>query len=259
MKITITHVSTACVIININGYRILTDPVLDHAGKLYHFGYGTLSRKTEEPALQAAELGKIDLVLLSHHQHQDNLDTTGKAFIKTVPLVLTTPPAAKHFTNAVGLANWQSYRPETSLVPGLIITATPAQHHPWWLPGFFAGKVIGFMIEWAGQQNGALYLTGDTVYFKGLEEVARRFTVNTIIVNLGSVQFRYLTGWGRYTFNAAEAIKTALLMKAKQVIPIHYRGWTHFKENEIQPAFNASPIATKTIWLQSGRETEIDC
>jgi L-ascorbate metabolism protein UlaG (beta-lactamase superfamily) len=29
MKVTITHIDTACVLININGFKILTDPTLD--------------------------------------------------------------------------------------------------------------------------------------------------------------------------------------------------------------------------------------
>lgn len=257
MKITITPIDTACVILNINGFRILTDPVLDKAGKLYHFGYGTLSRKTANPALTAEEIGAIDLVLLSHHQHTDNLDEAGKKFVQTVPLMITTKPGAKKYKHAIGLDDWQEHAVSTGKIPGLKITATPAQHHPWWLPEFFSGKVIGFVITWKGQEDGVIYISGDTVYFKGIEEIARRFKVDIAILHLGAVQFRYLTGWGRYTFNAAEAIKTALLMKANKVIPIHYNGWTHFKETNIKPLFNQSLIADRTIWAEKGVEREI--
>jgi L-ascorbate metabolism protein UlaG (beta-lactamase superfamily) len=30
MNVTITHIDTACVLININGYKIITDPTLDN-------------------------------------------------------------------------------------------------------------------------------------------------------------------------------------------------------------------------------------
>lgn len=30
MKVTITHIDTACVLLNINGYKILTDPTLNN-------------------------------------------------------------------------------------------------------------------------------------------------------------------------------------------------------------------------------------
>jgi len=51
MKISITHIDTACILLDINGYKILTDPTLDNAGKLYYHGSGTFSRKTENPAI----------------------------------------------------------------------------------------------------------------------------------------------------------------------------------------------------------------
>ncbi|MCF6352299.1 MAG: MBL fold metallo-hydrolase [Cyclobacteriaceae bacterium] len=136
--------------LDINGFRIMTDPVLDKAGKLYHFGYGVFSRKLSNPALTKEEIEKIDLILLSHHQHKDNFDKSGKKFAKRVERVVTTVPAARTLKNGVGLNNWESIAIETAKVPSLKITATPAQHHPWWMPQFFAGKVIGFIIEREG-------------------------------------------------------------------------------------------------------------
>ena len=133
MKITITHIDTACIIIDINGFRIMTDPVLDSAGSLYHFGYGSVSRKLNNPAISADNIGPIDLVLLSHHQHQDNFDNAGKAFTKQVPLVISTTKAVKKLSNAVGLEPWQTHELVNDRVPGLRITATPARHHPWWV------------------------------------------------------------------------------------------------------------------------------
>jgi L-ascorbate metabolism protein UlaG (beta-lactamase superfamily) len=80
MTINITHIDTACVLLEINGYKILTDPTLDKAGKLYYHGSGTFSRKTGDPAITIDQLHNVDLVLLSHHQHKDNFDNNGKKF-----------------------------------------------------------------------------------------------------------------------------------------------------------------------------------
>jgi L-ascorbate metabolism protein UlaG (beta-lactamase superfamily) len=232
MNIRITHIDTACILLDINGYRILTDPTLDNAGKLYYHGSGSFSRKTDDPAIAIDQLHDIDLVLLSHHQHKDNFDHNGKKFSATVPLILSTRPAAKAIKGITGLADWESYPINTSKVPGLKITATPAQHHPWWVPEFFAGKVIGFIIEFDGQKNGVIYISGDTVYFKGVREVANKFKVDIGIFHLGSVEFRYLTGFGRYTMNSSDLFKSVEVLNPNKVIPIHYRGWSHFKEKE---------------------------
>ncbi len=254
MQISITHIDTACIILDINGFRIMTDPVLDKAGELYHFGYGAFSRKLSNPALSKEEIGKIDLILLSHHQHKDNFDKAGKRFAKKVERVVTTMPAARTLKNGVGLNNWESIAIETTKVPRLKITATPAQHHPWWVPPFFAGKVIGFIIEWEGQQNGAYYISGDTVFFKGIKQIAQRFTIDVGIFHLGDVQFRYLTGYGKYTFDAKQALKSAKLLGVNTFIPIHYSGWSHFKEVEemVKNIFSQEKLLFNLMWLKTG-------
>jgi L-ascorbate metabolism protein UlaG (beta-lactamase superfamily) len=77
MKIHLTHVGTARVLLEIVGLRLLTDPALDPAGERYSFGWGTGSTKTEDPSRPAGGLGDIDAVLPSHDQHADNLDGEG--------------------------------------------------------------------------------------------------------------------------------------------------------------------------------------
>lgn len=260
MNISITHIDTACILIDINGYKILTDPTLDRAGALYYHGSGGFSRKTGDPAIDPGQLDDVSVILLSHHQHKDNFDHKGKAFALSVTLILSTKSAAKKIDVITGLGNWESYAIETDRVPGLRITATPAQHHPWWLPGFFAGEVIGFIIEFDEQKNGVIYITGDTVYFKGIDEVARRLKIDIGIFHLGSVEFPYLTAWGRYTMNSADLVKSVAVLDPAKVIPIHYKGWTHFKEKETllksRIAANEA-LSRKTIFLTPGVPTTI--
>lgn len=254
MDLTIQHIDTACVIVDINGYRILTDPVFDKPGKRYHFGYGSFSRKTGSPARTVNDIGKIDLVLLSHAQHKDNFDDSGKAFAKSVDRILTTNSSAKRLSNAIGLKPFETISINDKRVPGLKITATPCQHHPGWLPKFFSGHVIGFVIEYDGQQNGVLYISGDTVFFKGIKQIADKFEINQAIIHLGGVQFPYLTGLGRYTFDAKQALKAIKLLKPKKVFPVHDSGWTHFKDKKQNAIdiFNKAKLKCEVIWLKPG-------
>jgi L-ascorbate metabolism protein UlaG (beta-lactamase superfamily) len=260
MTISIIHIDTACILLEINGYKILTDPTLDNAGKLYYHGSGSFSRKTDNPAITIDQLYDVDLVLLSHHQHKDNFDNNGKKFALTAPLILSTKPAEKAIKGVKGLADWESYRINTSKVPGLQITATPAQHHPWWVPEVLAGKVIGFIIAFDEQENGVIYISGDTVYFKGIEEVGRRYKVDIGIFHLGSVEVRYLTGFGRYTMNSADLLRTAHVLKPRKIIPIHYKGWSHFKEKEnvLRSKIAANKnVSNRTVFLTPGVKTVI--
>ena len=260
MKITVTHIDTACLLLEINGYKILTDPTLDEAGKLYYHGSGSFSRKTEDPALHVQDLKDISLVLLSHHQHKDNFDKKGKEFALTVPTIISTKPASKAIPGITGLDDWESYAIETPVLNKLKITATPAQHHPWWVPEFFAGKVIGFIIEFEGQPDGVIYISGDTVYFKGIDEIAKRFKIDIGIFHLGSVQFRYLTGFGQYTMDSKDLLKSVRKLNPHTIIPVHYKGWSHFKEGEqtLRKAIaKNADVESKTVFLPPGVATSL--
>jgi len=264
MKVTITHIDTACILININGFKILTDPTLNNKdGWLPQYVSSPLafSKKYIDPAISAEEIGKVDLVLLSHDHHNDNLDKKGRVFIKTVPVVLSTRDAVKRLknNNTVGLDNWEEYFIEDQRVKGLKITAIPAQHTNIKQLDKTMGKVLGFTIEWEGQKNGCIYVSGDTVLFDGIYELAKRKKVHTAILHLGSGAFPYLKRSLRVTMNGEEAIKVSSLLKANNVIPIHYEGWWHFKQSvtSLKKEIQHSNENEKFIWLKSGIETEI--
>jgi L-ascorbate metabolism protein UlaG (beta-lactamase superfamily) len=256
---TLTHVDTACAFLEVAGWRLLTDPVLDAPGRRYHFGFGALSRKTGWPALSAAAIGAVDAVLLSHHQHGDNLDVAGAAFARAAPLVLTTLAASRTLPGGRGLAPWQEHALVAAGRPDLRITATPARHRPGWLPELLSGPVIGFVLESAGLPRGALWVSGDTVLFEGVREVARRFRVDTLVVHVGAVRFPWLSGPARYTFDAREAVEVARLTGARLVVPIHTSGWTHFREGPeaLQRAFLAAGLAERLRFPSPGRALEL--
>ena len=72
------------------GLRFLTDPTFDEPGDYGRSG-GQVLTKTAPSAGSPAGVGKVDVVLLSHDEHPDNLDNAGRAFLADVPLTLTTP------------------------------------------------------------------------------------------------------------------------------------------------------------------------
>jgi L-ascorbate metabolism protein UlaG (beta-lactamase superfamily) len=264
MKVTITHIDTACVLLNINGFKILTDPTLDKKDGIFPQYVSSplaFSKKYCDPALSNEEIGKVDLVLLSHDHHSDNLDKNGRAFIKTVNTVLSTKDAVKRLKNdnTVGLDNWEEYTVETEKVPQLKITAIPAQHTNIKRLDKVMGKVIGFAIEWEGQKNGCLYISGDTVLFEGIYELKRRKKVDIAILHLGAGAFPYLKKNLRVTMNGEEAIETTKLLNPNRVIPIHYEGWWHFKQSvkSLKNEIEQSGEKDKFLWLTSGVEMEL--
>lgn len=241
--LTITHIGGPTTLISIGGVRLLTDPTFDAPGRRYSFGLGTSSVKTAGPALPVAELGRIDAVLLSHDHHSDNLDDAGRALLPSAPVVLTTVSGAGRLGgNARGLAPWAS-----ATVGDVEITATPARHGPR-LSRPLVGDAIGFTLRPPGASS-VVWITGDTVVFGGVREVARRFTVDTVVLHLGEVKFG-LTGPVKYTMNGRDAAGLIAAVRPRVVVPVHYEGWSHFHEGRAG-AEAAFPPGTLT-WLTPG-------
>jgi L-ascorbate metabolism protein UlaG (beta-lactamase superfamily) len=251
----ITHIGGPTVLIEVGGWRLLTDPTFDAPGQRYAFGWGTSSEKLAGPAIAATEVGPIDAVLLSHDHHGDNLDSAGRALLPSAGAVITTVAGAKRLgANARGLAPWGSTRLEAAGRPPIDITATPCRHGPP-LSRPIVGHVIGFALRWDGQQHGALWISGDTVLYDGLREVASRVRVGAALLHLGGVQFP-ISGPLRYTMTARDAVALCRLMQPAVVIPIHYEGWKHFREGReaIEREFARAPEEVRSAirWLPIG-------
>jgi L-ascorbate metabolism protein UlaG (beta-lactamase superfamily) len=252
----ITHIGGPTALIEVGGWRLLTDPTFDPAGGSYKFGWGTGSVKQTDPAIAPADLGLIDAVLLSHDHHDDNLDAAGRALLPSAGVTVTTTVGAKRlkgFANVRGLAPWATTTLEAPGKPSITVTATPCRHGPP-LSHPIVGDVIGFALDWDGAP-GTLWLSGDTVLYDGVREVASRIDVDTAIIHLGGVQFP-ISGPLRYTMTAEDAVSLIELLDPRIAIPLHYEGWKHFRQQRdgVEAAFAAAPAAVqdKIRWLPIG-------
>ena len=139
------------------------------------------------------------------------------------------------------------------------ITATPCRHGPP-LSHPIVGDVIGFGVRWEGQEHGTLWISGDTVLYGGVRQVADRLDVGTAIVHLGGVRFP-VSGPLRYTMTAREAVELCGLIRPRNVIPIHYEGWKHFREGRdaIEREFASAPegFRDSVTWLPIGVPIEL--
>ena len=225
----ITHIGGPTVLIEAQGWTILSDPTFDPPGRTYSFGWGTSSRKTSGPSIAVEDLPPIDAVLVSHDHHGDNLDDAGRALLPGAGTVVTTKPAARRLGVAArGLDPWQATTLERTGRPPLRITATPCRHGPP-LSRPIVGHVIGLALEWTGQEHGAWWISGDTVLYDGVKEVAERFRIDVAVLHLGEVQFP-ITGPVRYSMTARDGVELCSILKPRTAIPVHYEGWSHFHE-----------------------------
>jgi L-ascorbate metabolism protein UlaG (beta-lactamase superfamily) len=254
-NVRITHIGGPTTLIEAGGWRLLTDPTFDAPGRSYRFGWGTGSRKLAGPAIAASDLGAIDAVLLTHDHHDDNLDPAGRALLPSAGVVVTTVAGAGRLGGrARGLAPWQTTRLEAPRRPAIELTATPCRHGPP-LSRPVVGDVVGFALRWDGQEHGVLWISGDTVLYDGVREVADRLRVGTALLHLGGVRFP-VTGPLRYTLSADEAVELCELLAPHTAIPVHYEGWSHFKQGrqEVERAFAgaSAPVRDSVFWLPMG-------
>jgi L-ascorbate metabolism protein UlaG (beta-lactamase superfamily) len=260
VEIELTHIGGPTVLIEFAGWRLLTDPTFDPAGGKYRFGWGTGSTKLTDPAIAAEEIGPIDAVLLSHDHHDDNLDVAGRALLPAAGATITTEAGARRLGgNARGLAPWASTELTADGRPTIEVTATPCRHGPP-LSRPIVGDVVGFALHWDGQEHGALWISGDTVLYDGVREVADRIEVGTALVHLGGVRFP-ISGPLRYTMTAAEAVELCGLLGPQTTIPIHYEGWRHFRQgrDQVEAELAEAPAGFRESlrWLPLGAATEI--
>jgi L-ascorbate metabolism protein UlaG (beta-lactamase superfamily) len=258
MTLSITLIGGPTALIEIDGFRLLTDPTFDGPG-FYQLPHVKLE-KLEGPAMSAEAVGEIDAVLLSHDQHSDNLDHSGKAFLAKAKRVLTTEAGARRLGgHAEGFAPWAA----TELTKGgarLTITATPARHGPAGIEPL-SGDVIGFVISSVPASNKAgsrpIYVSGDTTWFDGVAEVAQRFNCGVVLPFAGAAQTR---GPFHLTMDTNDTIETARAFPDAMIVPVHTDGWAHFRQNakDLRATFDVLGFGKRLKLLEPGVATAID-
>lgn len=251
----ITYIGGPTTLLSIDGVNFLTDPTFDPAGGDYTANGVTL-HKTHGPALDPAHLPRVDVALISHDQHADNLDLAGRALLPQVAHVLTTSIGANRLGGGtIGLVPWQRWSIATPRGGTLTVTATPARHGPVGIEPL-AGDVIGFVIS--GEDGDDLvYMTGDTVWYSGTAEVARRFEPRVVLLFGGAAQVR---GPFHLTMNTNDAIEAAVAFEESLIVPVHHHGWAHFtqSQDDLAAAFGAVGLGARLRRVQGGETLRLN-
>jgi len=249
-ELRITYIGGPTALIEMGGLRLLTDPTFDPAAtecptKLY-----TL-KKSASPAVSPDALRHVDAVLLSHDHHFDNLDRAGRALLESVDNVLTTTAGAERTVGrAYGLATWETIALPTPSGRALRITGTPARHGP---PDGDRGPVTGFLLVFADAPEDCLHISGDTVWYEGIKEVARQFAIKIALLYMGAETVPQV-GPAHLTMTAEEGVLAARAFASATIGPLRCEGWERFTESraEIQKAFETAGIQHRLCWLKPG-------
>ena len=235
-------------ILEYGGVRWLTDPALSPPGE-----YAGLTKLTG-PAFDITEDGPIDVVLLSHHHHSDNLDPAGRAFLPSAKRVLSTTKARRQRRGHGAVVDGR--RRESSRRYREGDRRARPQHGP---DGSdeIQGPVIGFVLS--APEADAIYVSGDNAS----RDVVRAIVEQTgelgiAILNAGAVQLAKFDG-AYLTLSADHAADVARILGARVVIPLHFEGWAHFTQgaDELKAAFSGNGIRDRLVMLERGQLVEV--
>jgi L-ascorbate metabolism protein UlaG (beta-lactamase superfamily) len=234
-RITFTYLGGPSGILEYGGLRFLIDPTFDEPQTYPDDDGDTPLVKTHSPALTPDEIGDIDVVLASHHEHWDNLDIRGAEFALTAPLVLSTTKAGDDLGAPwAGMANWS----QRSV--GLVdITAVPALHGPPAIDSII-GPVIGFVLQ--APTLPSVYISGDNASLEKVQEIADRFApVGVAILFAGAARVPELDA--ALTLTSSEAVEAARILRTEKVVGVHTEDWEHFSESraDLEAAFAELP------------------
>ena len=198
----VTYVGHATILAEVDGARLLTDPVL--RGQV-----GPLRRHGAQPAAGVAS--GLDAVLVSH-LHHDHADLPSlRRLGRDVPMLV--PPRAGAFFERHGFETVTELGPGESVRAGKVtVTATEA-----WHPGGGRferdSEAIGFLLSGSRRR---IYFAGDTDLFDGMEALAGELDLALLPV----------WGWGPTLgpghLDPERAARATALLSPRIAIPIHW-------------------------------------
>ncbi|MEU7073884.1 MBL fold metallo-hydrolase [Streptomyces narbonensis] len=254
----VTHVGGPTTILEIAGLRLLLDPTFD-APKKYRSGL----EKIQAPAVGLDGIGEIDAVLLSHDQHDDNLDDKGRELLGTVPVVLSTHGARQRLGDHVtGLKAWATHELKTA-DGAVTVTAVPALHGPDGADRGADGEVTGFVLSGKGVPT--TYISGDNASVKVAQQVGDRIRkeigpVDTAVLFAGAARTPAILDNAPLTLTSKNAALVAKDLDPRKVVPVHTDSWNIYSEDltSLVKAFQEQGVDGKLVDLApDGTETDL--
>jgi L-ascorbate metabolism protein UlaG (beta-lactamase superfamily) len=217
----LTFVGHSTVLIELDGVRLLTDPLLrTRVGPLRRAG----------PRAPDAASRDIDAVLISHC-HWDHLDPRSLRRLDPGTTVVV-PPGAAAALRRHGFRSVVELSPgETSMIGPVRVTATHARHRGFGPPLGPTAEAVGFVVH--GSQR--IYFAGDTGLFPAMADLADSLDVALLPV----------WGWGPTVRgshldpdSAAEALR---LLRPRVAVPIHWGTYHPIGAGRIRPGTRSEP------------------
>jgi L-ascorbate metabolism protein UlaG (beta-lactamase superfamily) len=199
----VTFLGHATLVIEMDGVRLITDPILrSRVGPLVRL----------RGPLEAMHWADVDMVLISH-SHWDHLDHGSLRLIGTdVPIIV--PRGMGRGLRRRGFRRVIEVRPGDDITSETLrIEAVHAEHRGFGPPVGGTDLAVGYVVH--GSQRH--YFAGDTAYFEGMADLARGIDLALLPV----------WGWGPTAkpgehLDPLGAARAVAAIKPRYAVPIHW-------------------------------------
>ncbi len=215
----LTFVGHSTVLIELDGVRILTDPLL--RDRFVHV-------RRRVPSVDPAMVANVDVVLVSH-AHPDHLDRPSLGQVARGSTAVVVPRGAARFVpRPVRRSVEEVVEGDRLTVGGIDIRITRANHRPGRLR-HRGPAAIGFSIE--GTKR--LYFAGDTDLFPGMRDLRGDLDVALLPIS----------GWGAHLghghLDPARAAEALRMLEPRVAVPIH---WGTFRSMRLRRRRRSRPL-----------------
>jgi L-ascorbate metabolism protein UlaG (beta-lactamase superfamily) len=243
-----TWLGHSTVLVEIDGWRVLTDPVWGPRASPTRFAG---PKRFQPVPVPMSELPPLDAVLISH-DHYDHLDYTTLRLLKRMNVPIVTSLGVGSHLECFGIAAqriteldwWESLR-----IPGtdLTLTATPSQH--------FSGRGITdgnktLWSSWVIQGNRhRVFFSGDTGLTPEYAQTRERLgPFDLVMLEIGA----FHPAWGNIHLGPRQALAAHALLGGGPLLPIHWGTFNlalHAWDEPVETLLQLAPAQSARLLL----------
>lgn len=226
----VTYVGHATVLVELDGARLITDPVLRSR-------VGPLRRQAPPPPPEVAD--DLDAVLISH-LHHDHADLPSLRRVdRDVPALVA--PGAGRFMSRRGFTAVSELAPGDSARVGEVTVTAVEADHPTERRLERDSEAVGFLLSGARRR---VYFAGDTDLFDGMGELGDDLDLALLPI----------WGWGATIgpghLDPERAARAAALLRPRIAVPIHWGTLYPFGLARLRPGPLRAPPREFATWMR---------
>ena len=236
--LSVTWLGHSSLMINIDGYKILTDPVLESS-----LTWVGPSRYNGDIPVNMNDIVDIDVIVISHN-HYDHLNEFSIEFLNERTKLFVVPLMVGAQLESWGVSRDKimefDWWDEHNYDENLLIAATPSQH--------FSGRGVSDKNEtlWASwvirTKNHNIYFSGDTGYSQSFKDIGKKYgPFDLTMLECGA----YNEKWKNVHMFPEQTVQAHLDLNGKVLHPIHWGTFNLALHPWYEPMHRVSAAAEK--------------